>query len=382
VRAGGDGSMTGELLFWAGAALVLVPFPGYAAWVALRALLRPLPVPVGRPEDDLLPEVTWVMAAYDEEETIGRKLDALAGQDYPPGKIRAIVVSDGSTDATERIVARRAAADPRIRLFRLPRRGGKPAALNLARRHVTTEVMVLLDARQRIGPGTLRELVAPLASPGIGAVSGRLRVAGDSYWSFEDRVRRWESRSGSMVQVTGSLYAVRTEDFPEIPADTILDDVYVPLTIALGGRRIVMAERAESLDVATRTVRSEFLRKARTLAGLLQVVHRLPGCLVPGRNPVWGRFLVHKLARLACPYGVLAAVVGSFLASGWPYHLAFAGSLLFLLLAGGSGLGLRGRPARISRAAVAMNLAALWAVPSYLLGRASVTWTRVETDRT
>src|SRR5207244_12971982 len=114
-----------------------------------------------------------------------------------------------------------------------------------------------------------------LADPSVGVVAGGLRVEGVACWTFDGFVRKCESRSGSMVQVTGSLYAVRTEDLPEIPPDTILDDVYVPLKVALTGRRIVMAEGAGSLDVATRPATDALVRTVRTLAGLVQICNHV-----------------------------------------------------------------------------------------------------------
>jgi hypothetical protein len=189
-----------------------------------------------------------------------------------------------------------------------------------------------------------------------------------------------------MVQVTGSLYALRTVDLPEIPPDTILDDVYVPLTVALGGRRIVMAEAAGSLDVATRSAGNEFVRKVRTLAGLVQICHRVDGCLNPARNPVWGRFVVHKLSRLACPYGLLLMLVGAVMAARLSYGtglLAGAGVGLVALTAWrGPAPRAVSRVVSLLRSFLALNLAAFWAMPSYYLGRTSVTWQRVEVDRT
>jgi hypothetical protein len=182
-------------------------------------------------------------------------------------------------------------------------------------------------------------------------------------------MRQRESRSGSMVQVTGSLYALRAEDVAPLPPGIILDDVYVPLRIALGGRRIVMAEDAGSLDVPTRSLGGEFVRKVRTLAGLVQVCHLLPALLHPARNPVFGRFLVHKLLRLLCPYALLAMLAGAATAPGWFYRAALLGGLAAPLLLAAA------------RSFLVLNLAALWAPPAYYLGRASVTWTRVEGDR-
>jgi cellulose synthase/poly-beta-1,6-N-acetylglucosamine synthase-like glycosyltransferase len=365
--------------FFLGLAVVFVSYAGYAIWVAWLARVRPVPTGARYLPDALLPDVTCVIAAANESMSIRRKLRTLAGQDYPADKLSVIVVSDASTDGTDDVVRGWAERNGRIRLLRTPQRAGKPSALNLARRHIDTEITVLMDVRQALTGRAIRELVAHLADPGVGVASGDLRVAGDGYWTYEGFVRRCESRSGSMVQVTGSLYAVRTADLPEIPPDTILDDVYVPLTIALSGRRIVLAEGAGSLDVATRSTRSEFVRKVRTLAGLVQICHRVDGCLNPLRNPVWGRFVLHKLSRLACPYAMLlaagSAVVGASMLEGAEYWLALGAVAGLAVTSLARFRGLLG-------SFLALNLAALWAMPSYYLGRASVTWRRVEVDRT
>jgi biofilm PGA synthesis N-glycosyltransferase PgaC len=373
--------MLWEALFWTGLAIVFISYVGYGMWVAWLARLRPVATRTQYLPEDELPTVTCVMAVGNEAQTIERKLRALERQDYPRQKLRIIVVSDASTDSTDAIVTGWAARDDRIQLLRTARRDGKPTALNLARPCIQTEIAVFMDARQDLTPGAVRELVAHLADPEVGIVSGDYRVAGDSYWAYERFVRQRESRSGSMVQVTGSLYAIRTRDVPQIPPSTILDDMYVPLQVALSGRRIVMAEKAGSLDVATRSIGNEFIRKVRTLAGLVQICHIVDGCLNPGRNPVWARFVLHKLSRLACPYALLMMLVGSCMARGWAYSAAFAAAAGLGLMALGASIGIRSRLTALSQAFLALNLAAFWALPRYYLGRASVTWTRVETDR-
>lgn len=373
--------MIGAALFWIGLAVVFVSYPGYGLWVAWRARRRPVPVRAEYLADARLPALTCVITARNEAAVIERKLRALDGQDYPGAKLRIVVVSDASTDATDAVVAAWAAHDHRVRLLRTSRRNGKPTALNLARPWIQTELAVFMDARQDLTPTALRELVAHLADPRVGVVSGDLRVRGDSYWTYEGLLRKWESRSGSMVQATGSLYAIRTRDLPRIPPSTILDDLYIPLTVALTGRRIVMAEQAGSLDVATRAVGSEFVRKVRTLAGLVQACRLIDGCLDPARNPVFARLLLHKLSRLACPYALVLMLVGSGMADGPLYRAAFFGAVALGLAGLGGWMGLRSRIATLSQSFLALNLAALWALPAYCLGRTSVTWTRVETDR-
>lgn len=371
--------MSGGLLFWVGLSSVAVIYGGYAAWVLALASLRPVPVRRPRPADRL-PDVTCVIAAADEGGTIDRKLESLRRQDYPRARLSFLVVSDGSTDATDAEVAAHAAADPCVRLLRLPTPSGKPSALNLARAHTTSEVMVCMDARQEVAPDAIRKLVARLADPAVGVVSGDLRVRGDSYWRLERSLRRAESRSGSMVQVTGALYALRTADFPSLPADLILDDVYVPLTVALSGRRIVLAEDAVGDDTAPATLSGELGRKIRTLAGLVQVCHRLPAALNPTVNPVWGRFLVHKLARLLCPYGLVLAAVGAAAGAG-PGPLPWLSVAAFGLFAAAGVAGVRSRLTNACRSLVTLHLAALAAVPAYYLGLVSVRWRRPRPQR-
>ena len=362
--------MIGAALFWSGLLVVLASYLGYGAWVAWRARVRPRPCRPVHQEDSALPPVTCVIAACNEEGTIARKLGALLGQDYPRDRLRVVVVDDGSADATAAIVEAWAAREPRVRLLRTPRRGGKPGALNRARPLIGPGVAVFADARQEVTPGALRALVAHLGDPTVGVVSGDYRLRGDAYWACERFLRQRESRSGSMVQVTGSLYALRAEDVAPIPEGTILDDVYVPLRIALSGRRIVMAEQAGSLDVPTRSLGGEFVRKVRTLAGLVQVCHSLPAVMSPARNPVWGRFVVHKLLRLLGPYALLAMLAGAATAPGWFYRAALVAGLGLVVVVAAA------------RSFLMLNLAALWAPLAYYLGRASVTWTRVEGDRT
>ena len=92
--------------------------------------------------------------------------------------------------------------------------------------------------------------------PSVGAVSGDLVVESPAgvmagvglYWRFEKWLRRTESRFDSMVSVTGSICAVRRELFRPIPNGTILDDVYWPLLVAMGGHRVVHDERAHAFD--------------------------------------------------------------------------------------------------------------------------------------
>jgi hypothetical protein len=99
-----------------------------------------------------------------------------------------------------------------------------------------------------------------------------------------------------------------------LPAGLILDDVYVPMRLALDGWRVGFERDAHAHETRRVDAGQEFRRKVRTLTGNYQLCAWLPGVLVPGRNPIWLQFLCHKLLRLVLPWGVLLVALAAALA--------------------------------------------------------------------
>ena len=90
-----------KVAFWCAAAVVFYAYLGYGAWMWLLSRVRPLPLRRGA----YLPLVSVVMVVRDEEATLPAKLRNLAALDYPPDRMEFVVVSDGSQDATEKILS-------------------------------------------------------------------------------------------------------------------------------------------------------------------------------------------------------------------------------------------------------------------------------------
>jgi hypothetical protein len=296
-----------EVVFWVSAAGLFATYLGYPAALALWARVAPRPVRRAA----LVPPVSVVVAARDEAARIGARVANLLALDYPADRLAVIVVSDGSSDDTAARAAAAAAGDPRVRVITLPRPSGKAAALNAGVRAASGEVIVFADARQRFAPDAVRRLVENFADPEVGAVSGRLLLedphgsgVGDGlglYWRHELWLRARESDVGSMLGATGAIYAIRRRLYTPIPDDTILDDVRIPMQAVLAGTRAVLDTRAVALDVVAPSGGHELARKVRTLYGNYQLIASCPALLSPRRNPVFGRFLAHKLARLVVP---------------------------------------------------------------------------------
>jgi cellulose synthase/poly-beta-1,6-N-acetylglucosamine synthase-like glycosyltransferase len=371
-------SHPGSVAILLGAAFLVLTYAVYPAVLFLRARLAPRPVRCGRVAP--LPSVTCIVAAHDEGDRLVRKVENLLALDYPPDRLEVVVADDGSTDGAP---ARAAALDPsRVRVVSTPRRGGKPAALVRAAATASSEVLLLCDVRQRFDAGAARALVAPFADAEVGVVTGQLRLDGargpGAYWRYETAIRVAQGRSGSVMGATGAIYAVRRALFPlDLPPETILDDVYVPLIALRAGRRVAYAEGALAFDREL-DVEREFVRKVRTLAGVWQLLALFPELRNPFLGGLQWRFFWHKEARLLSPAALGALLAGSVAAPG---HLATA--LLALQLAvyalaaiGHLAHGRGGRAVTLCHTFVALNVAAAVAPFAFALGRARVTWVR------
>jgi cellulose synthase/poly-beta-1,6-N-acetylglucosamine synthase-like glycosyltransferase len=376
------------LVFAFALALVAYAYVGYPALVLLAARLRPAP-PVRKAP--LTPRLTVILIVRDEEGNLAEKLRNCLALDYPRDLLEVLVVSDGSTDGTEAVAE--GFGDRGVRLLRLRPARGKAAALNAAVPESRGEVLLLTDARQHLGADAARQLVACLADPTVGAVSGELHLRPPAtpspsdgvavYWSLEKRLRRAESRLDSTVGVTGAIYALRKELFRPLDERTVLDDVAVPMDVVMAGRRVVFEPGAAAWDAVFADPAREYRRKVRTLAGNYQLVRLRPALLDPRRNRLLWQFVSHKLARLAVPWCLLALLVSSgVLAPRGPF-----GASVLLLQAAFYALALlawaarvllpRARIARVLSfpyAFVLLNVAAAAALVEAVRGRTTAGW--------
>lgn len=329
-----------EALFWISVAVVLYVYVGYPLVLLVWSRLAPRPVRQHATE----PPVSVVMAVRDEADALQRKIANLRSLDYPASRLQIVVVSDGFHPATADVLRRHAGL---VTAVFIPR-GGKAQALNAGVDAAAHDILVFADVRQRFDRRALHGLVAPLADPTVGGVSGELMLDAElggsgadigegigGYWRYEKWLRRHESLIGSTMGATGAIYALRRSLWKPLPADTILDDVLAPMRAVLSGARVVFEERALAFDRASADAAAESRRKVRTLAGNYQILSQEPRLLIPGVNPVWIQYFSHKLGRLLVPW----ALGGAFFAStalmfdGWIYALAFALQAVFYGLA-------------------------------------------------
>ena len=368
-------------VFWSSAAIVAYTYCGYPAWLWLRSRLRQIPVTA----EASTPSISVVIVVRNEAGVLERKLKNLLDLDYPHELSEIIVVSDGSSDATNQILNYHS-ADCRVRIVFKPESRGKAACLNDAIATARGEIIVFTDARQQIEAGAVRLLAGKFSDPKVGCASGELMLGdpggGETargmglYWRIEKKVREMESASGSVVGATGALYAVRRTLLVPVPADTILDDVYVPMHVARQGLRVIFVPEARAWDVADQGAEQEFSRKVRTLSGNYQLLQLAPW-LLTAQNPLRFEFASHKLLRLVAPFVLLAAFISPILLQQLFYRIALALQVAFYALGMLALLNLaRGPLARMadaSRTFIVLNTAAAVAFLNFVLRR-KIAW--------
>ena len=335
-------------VFWAASATIAASYLALPAAILVRGRLVRRPIAaVDRPID-----VTVVIAAHNEERSIGAKLANLLAAEPPDGRLQIIVASDGSTDATAAVV--RSFASRGVTLLDLGR-VGKAAALNAALAEATGEIVVFSDANSMFAPDALRALIRPFADPEVGGVAGDQRylrggsgamASGErSYWDLDRMLKRAESASGNVISATGAIYAVR-RDLIQPVIDGVTDDFYTSTAVVAASRRLVFAEDAAAYEPVASSGGVEYGRKVRVMTrGLRGVVVRRE-LLDPRRTGFYAiQLFWHKLLRRLMVLPLIAVAVSSplLVGSGWLYRLATAAQAAFYGLAI-AGVALRGRP--------------------------------------
>ncbi len=292
-------------LFWILFGLLFYTYLGYGAigWVLLRFKKKgPNPMEVS---GDALPQLTVLIAAYNEAALIKQKIENTLQQNYPAERMRILVVTDGSDDGTPELLQE----FPQVQTLHHAVRQGKIAAVQRAMAYVQTPVVVFSDANTFLNPDALRNLARHFSEPQIGAVAGEKRVwsgakdkahaTGEGlYWKYESWLKKQDAELGTVVGAAGELFAIRAELFESVPADTIIEDFYLTLRIAQKGYRVAYAPDAFAEESASASAGEEIKRKIRISAGGFQAMARLRSLLNPIRYGMLAfQYVSHRVLR-------------------------------------------------------------------------------------
>lgn len=391
-----------EIFFWLGLALVFYAYLGYGLvlWILLQ--LKRLFV---RKKPNLraeLPEISFVVCAYNEEDWIRQKIDNSLVLDYPRHLIHYYFVTDGSDDRTAQIVEQYPyPAEVRWQLLHQPERRGKIAAFQRAMEQISSPVVVSTDANTLLNPEALLRLVSHFDDPLVGAVAGEKRIsmaekddassAGEGiYWKYESLLKKWDAELWSVVGAAGELFALRTECYEPVPRDTLVEDFHLTMRIAQRGWRVQYEPGAWAAEASSASVAEEMKRKVRIAAGGLQAVWRLRALLNPLRYGVLSfQYISHRVMRwtLAPILLPILLILNLILATGGSrfYLLTLLAQVLFYLAAL-AGWILERKKMKLKAFFVPyyfclMNWAMYAGLVRLIRGRQSVLWEKAERSR-
>ena len=376
--------MAAEIIFIASIALLAYTYVGYSALVFLLSRVFARPVRSA----EITPNVSVIIAAYNEERDIARKIENTLALDYPKEKLEIIVASDCSTDGTDEIV--RGYADRGVMLHRRPERIGKSVAQNHAMRFSKGNVLVFSDATTMYERDTIRKIVRSFADPEVGCVAGRLvYVSGSdaavgegcrSYWGYEVFLKECESRLGSLIGVSGCLYAVRRSNYARIALD-MSSDFVIATEIHLQGMRTVYDAEAVSTENTNKRGKDEFRMRVRVIEQTMSALGRYRKTLNPFKHGLYAlQMISHKVMRYSAPLFMVTLFVSNlFLINESGFHLVtfLAQSLFYVAALAGwicARAGLRIGPLALPYYFALANAASVVAFAKFMRGEAHVTW--------
>ncbi len=373
------------ILFWVLATLIAFSLVGYPLLMWMLATLRPSrPVPSSAPPGL---EAVLLIPAHNEERDIGVKLENALSLPTGGARLGIVVACDGCTDATAAIARRY--GDRGVRVVESVGRLGKIGTMNLALKEIAGDVLILSDANSQIVPEALPAMLRHFGDPGVGGVCGAVRVPrrgrnwlgqGESaYWSFDHKLKLWESQVSGAVSAQGTLYAVRRSLVSPLP-DFVADDLVMSLRVVAQGYRLVFEPLASAFEAVSDSTGKEFRRRVRSTERGWRGLMMMRQLLDPRRHGFYAvQLFSHKVLRRLTPFLLLAFALASLLTAsqGGVYRATAMVLVVGLLVGVGGWLGRRWLPraaqvpAFLAMSQVAMALGVL----NVVRGKRSSFWT-------
>jgi glycosyltransferase involved in cell wall biosynthesis len=377
-----------QIVFWIAFAALIYVYAGYPFALTVVSLLFRR----RRPESGHTPSISMLIAAYNEEAGILKKLEQTVALDYPADKLEIMVLSDGSTDQTDAMVE--SFRDSRVCLLRVKDRKGKTNAQNEGVKSANGEILVFSDATTVYHPRALQYLACNYADPKVGAVSGRYQYfdpLGNSptgmgtmaFWNYENLIKMAQSRIRTISGCCGCIYSVRRDLYTALSPD-VISDLVQPLHVIRQDHVVVFEDRALAYEETTKSSSDEFSMRVRVVTRGIHGLLSVPKLLQPWRYP-WVAFQLwsHKILRWLVPFFLvmlLGANVFLWESPAYRYFLfAQAGFYLMALLSLVIPIHRRWRVFGIPLYFCVLNTAALVSVIEVLRGKKYTVWQTVRT---
>lgn len=245
--------------------------------------------------EEFQPLVSIVVPAFNEGKVILRTIESLLLSDHSNFEI--LVVDDGSTDDTYKLVCEAYGSDPRVAAF-TKENGGKAEALNFGWSRAKGDIIIALDADTLFTAQTVSALAHRFADESIGAVAGNAKVGNRinivtkwqalEYVTSQNFDRRAFASLNCITVVPGSVGAWRRSVLAEtggFSSDTLAEDQDLTIQIRKLGYRIGYEETAIGMTEAPDSLKDLAKQRFRWSYGTLQCMWKHKNALL---NPRYG----------------------------------------------------------------------------------------------
>ncbi|HZH95826.1 MAG TPA: glycosyltransferase family 2 protein, partial [Flavisolibacter sp.] len=283
-----------------------IVFYNYIGYALIAVILTRFKRRKATGQKDFLPTVSFIVAAFNEEDYIAKKIDDSFAQNYPADKIEYIFITDGSTDKTPEIISRHG----QIRLLHNGERKGKSAALNRAVAVAQNDILIFSDANTFLNTDATRNIARHYSDETVGGVAGEKKIispagstievgAGEGlYWKYESFLKKTDSAFYSVVGAAGELFSLRRALFEPVDDSVVLDDFVISLKVAGKGFRILYEPEAYAMELPSFSLQDERKRKIRIAAGGFQAMAMLSPLLRFWQHPKLSfLYISHRVLR-------------------------------------------------------------------------------------
>jgi poly-beta-1,6-N-acetyl-D-glucosamine synthase len=321
-----------QIVFWLSIFIIAYTYVGYPILLfILVSIKKKFYSKDSEPSNQDLPDVTFIVASYNEADILKSKIENTLSLSYPINKFHVYFVTDGSTDTSPDIISKY----PTIKLFHSKERKGKNAAVNRVMDQVTTSIVILSDANTFLNTDAIQLMIRHYEDEKVGAVAGEKRVfkskednaAGSgegAYWKYESKLKAWDSDLKTIVGAAGELFSMRTSLYEKVPAGVLIEDFRVSMNIAKKGYKVAYEPKAYAMETSSFSMEEENKRKVRISAGGLIEVWHFRGLLNIFKYGVLSfQYVSHRMFRWTlAPLGLVLALLSNiFLAIfGHPFY--------------------------------------------------------------
>ncbi len=302
------------------------------------------------PEREKMPIISCIIAVYNEELIIGKKIQSILELDYPLDRVHIYIGSDGSTDRSNEIISHFSTKHSNIHCFYFGARNGKSTVIdNLSKQalHVhppsDDHILVYTDANVLFETNTLTEIVASFSDKDVAVVDSRIVQKGirkdgiseseKDYMSLEIQLKYIEGELwGLSMGAFGGCYGLRSTYAVTIPQEIIVDDFYISMHAMLKGGKCITNLDARCYESIPNLLQEEFKRKLRISSGNFQNLSLFLKYSFKHKWSLLFVFISHKVLRWFGPIFIVLQCISAGMLCFYDYSIFKVISYINLLV--------------------------------------------------